>query len=430
MAIDIITGFNSSSRESLDKRAGPYDGLATALLALNTNERFVGLKVLVVENSVKDSANNYIEGDLIEYIFNGGISDSDLVTRTYIEADITDLDKYTQAEVDTSLALKADQADVDTALALKADQATTYTKTEVDTSLALKADQAAVDTSLALKADQAAVDTSLALKADQTDVDTALALKADQAAVDTALALKADQTDVDTALALKADQTDVDTSLALKADQTDVDTSLALKADKSDTYTEAETDAISYNKVEFVESKEDAIATLSGSNVVAANGTYYHRGTSFVGVPEGEESVGTPIYVKYDEDGKPTAHIIGLEDWTYNDQLAIWEYNGTTWLISEGAPNEGGLQYLYVVNVDVDVPLTGWEESVTSVSDPAVIVISNINNEPLGDLVSHHGVIYQSPLVSSPTVAEIITLSQVEYNAIATPDASILYVII
>ena len=372
MAIDIITGFNSSSRESLDKRAGPYDGLATALLALNTNERFVGLKVLVVENSVKDSANNYIEGDLIEYIFNGGISDSDLVTRTYIEADITDLDKYTQAEVDTSLALKADQA----------------------------------------------------------DVDTALALKADQAAVDTALALKADQTDVDTALALKADQTDVDTSLALKADQTDVDTSLALKADKSDTYTEAETDAISYNKVEFVESKEDAIATLSGSNVVAANGTYYHRGTSFVGVPEGEESVGTPIYVKYDEDGKPTAHIIGLEDWTYNDQLAIWEYNGTTWLISEGAPNEGGLQYLYVVNVDVDVPLTGWEESVTSVSDPAVIVISNINNEPLGDLVSHHGVIYQSPLVSSPTVAEIITLSQVEYNAIATPDASILYVIV
>jgi len=320
MAIDIITGFNSSSRESLDKRAGPYDGLATALLALNTNERFVGLKVLVVENSVKDSANNYIEGDLIEYIFNGGISDSDLVTRTYTEADITDLDKYTQAEVDTSLALKADQATVDT--------------------------------------------------------------------------------------------------------------SLALKADKSDTYTEAETDAISYNKVEFVESKEDAIATLSGSNVVAANGTYYHRGTSFAGVPEGEESVGTPIYVKYDEDGKPTAHIIGLEDWTYNDQLTIWEYNGTTWLISEGAPNEGGLQYLYVVNVDVDVPLTGWEESVTSVSDPAVIVISNINNEPLGDLVSHHGVIYQSPLVSSPTVAEIITLSQVEYNAIATPDASILYVII
>jgi hypothetical protein len=57
------------------------------------------------------------------------------------EADITDLDKYTQAEVDTALGLKADQAttytktEVDTALGLKADQSTTYTKTEVDNAI-------------------------------------------------------------------------------------------------------------------------------------------------------------------------------------------------------------------------------------------------------------------------------------------------------
>ena len=79
MAIDIITGFNSASRESLDKRSGPYASLADAKAALDTNERFIGLKVLVISNSTTDGAGNYIAGDLTEYVFDGGITDDDLV---------------------------------------------------------------------------------------------------------------------------------------------------------------------------------------------------------------------------------------------------------------------------------------------------------------------------------------------------------------
>lgn len=79
MAIDIITGFNSASRESLDKRSGPYASLAAAKAALDTNERFVGLKVLVADGATPDSAGNFIDGDLTEYVFTGGISDDDLI---------------------------------------------------------------------------------------------------------------------------------------------------------------------------------------------------------------------------------------------------------------------------------------------------------------------------------------------------------------
>lgn len=80
MAIDIITGFNSSSQESLDKRSGPYATLDDAKAALDTNERYVGLKVLVADGATPDSAGNFIDGDLTEYVFTGGISDNDLVT--------------------------------------------------------------------------------------------------------------------------------------------------------------------------------------------------------------------------------------------------------------------------------------------------------------------------------------------------------------
>ena len=90
MAIDIITGFNSASRESLDKRSGPYASLADAKAALDTNERFVGLKVLVISNSTTDGAGNYIAGDLTEYVFDGGITDNDLVEVIILNSDLTD----------------------------------------------------------------------------------------------------------------------------------------------------------------------------------------------------------------------------------------------------------------------------------------------------------------------------------------------------
>lgn len=79
MAIDIITGFNSSSRESLDKRSGPYASLVDAKAALDTNERYVGLRVLIADGAIPDSAGNFIDGDLTEYVFSGGIADNDLV---------------------------------------------------------------------------------------------------------------------------------------------------------------------------------------------------------------------------------------------------------------------------------------------------------------------------------------------------------------
>lgn len=88
MAIDIITGFNSASRESLDKRSGPYASLADAKAALDTNERFIGLKVLVISNSTTDGAGNYIGGNLTEYIFEGGITDNDLVEVVTIKNDV------------------------------------------------------------------------------------------------------------------------------------------------------------------------------------------------------------------------------------------------------------------------------------------------------------------------------------------------------
>jgi hypothetical protein len=113
MAIDIITGFNSSSRESLDKRSGPYATLVDAKAALDTNERYVGLKVLVADGATPDSSGNFIDGDLTEYVFTGGISDNDLVDP--IATAISNLIDGAPATLDTLNELAAaleDNADV------------------------------------------------------------------------------------------------------------------------------------------------------------------------------------------------------------------------------------------------------------------------------------------------------------------------------
>jgi len=75
MAIQIITGFNSNSREALDKRSGPYETVALALAALSTISRYVGLKVEIVTGAVLDPAGNFIGGTREEYVFTGGIDD-------------------------------------------------------------------------------------------------------------------------------------------------------------------------------------------------------------------------------------------------------------------------------------------------------------------------------------------------------------------
>ena len=102
MAIDIITGFNSASRESLDKRSGPYASLTDAQNALPTSKRFVGLKVLVVDNATQDTAGNFTGGDLTEYVFEGGIADTNLVEVVTLKSDF-----------DASLADKPSSSDID-----------------------------------------------------------------------------------------------------------------------------------------------------------------------------------------------------------------------------------------------------------------------------------------------------------------------------
>jgi hypothetical protein len=73
MAINIITGFRSSSREALDKRYGPYDSLQDAIDELG-NDKYIGLKIGVVSNPTYENG-NYIGGDITEYIFDGNVSD-------------------------------------------------------------------------------------------------------------------------------------------------------------------------------------------------------------------------------------------------------------------------------------------------------------------------------------------------------------------
>ena len=119
MAINIITGFASFSREALDKRSGPYDSTAQALATLTTLERYVGLDVFVIENPIKDENGNYIGGDLLKYYFNGGITDDDLILIPGSDPDLTidwgDItgDINNQTDLINVLDTKADQSDLD-----------------------------------------------------------------------------------------------------------------------------------------------------------------------------------------------------------------------------------------------------------------------------------------------------------------------------
>lgn len=109
MAIDIITGFNSASKESLDKRSGPYLTLAAAKSNLDASSRFVGLKVLVADGATPDAAGNFVDGDLTEYVFTGGVADSNLVEAVTLKSDL-DL-KPSSADIDNIVTL--DQAAYD-----------------------------------------------------------------------------------------------------------------------------------------------------------------------------------------------------------------------------------------------------------------------------------------------------------------------------
>ena len=152
MAIDIITGFNSASREALDKRSGPYITLQSALDALNTNKRHVGLKVSVVDTPTLDTAGNIIGGNLTEYVFTGGIENIHLVEAitlksgvdALIDTAVDDLIDGAGPTLDTlgKLATAIGDADflndysttanINLALADKADKSATYTKSETN----------------------------------------------------------------------------------------------------------------------------------------------------------------------------------------------------------------------------------------------------------------------------------------------------------
>jgi len=82
MSINIITGFESSSREQLDKRSGPYSSTAAALTALDTNNRVMGMPIYVITNGTQDGDGNYITGDVNVYNFDGGIADTNFIIKS------------------------------------------------------------------------------------------------------------------------------------------------------------------------------------------------------------------------------------------------------------------------------------------------------------------------------------------------------------
>jgi hypothetical protein len=82
MSINIITGFDSSSREQLDKRSGPYASTTAALAALDTNNRAMGLPIYVITNGTQDDDGNYITGDVSVYNFDGGIGDANFIIKS------------------------------------------------------------------------------------------------------------------------------------------------------------------------------------------------------------------------------------------------------------------------------------------------------------------------------------------------------------
>jgi hypothetical protein len=81
MAIDIITSFDSKSREVLDRRSGAYSSVAEALAALDTYSRAMGMPIYVIADGTQDAAGNYITGTVQTYSFTGGITDANLVLK-------------------------------------------------------------------------------------------------------------------------------------------------------------------------------------------------------------------------------------------------------------------------------------------------------------------------------------------------------------
>lgn len=93
MAIDMITGIINYSRETLDKREGPYSSVSEALTALDSLQRYIGLEVIIVENAVLDSSGDYIDGKAVRYVFENGITDSDLTPSTSTASGLEAIDE-------------------------------------------------------------------------------------------------------------------------------------------------------------------------------------------------------------------------------------------------------------------------------------------------------------------------------------------------
>ena len=82
MSINIITSFDSSSREVLDKRSGAYSSAGEALSALGTNSRAMGMPIYIIEDGTQDDAGNFITGAVKTFSFTGGIADENFTERT------------------------------------------------------------------------------------------------------------------------------------------------------------------------------------------------------------------------------------------------------------------------------------------------------------------------------------------------------------
>lgn len=75
----------------LDVNAGPYESIAAALAALDSGLRYIGLTALIVQNN-----------QVVEYWFNGGISDANFVQKNVQGIDYGSINfvKLTQAQYD------------------------------------------------------------------------------------------------------------------------------------------------------------------------------------------------------------------------------------------------------------------------------------------------------------------------------------------
>ena len=79
--IKIVTGFDSASREQLDKRSGPYSSLAAANLALDITERAMGMPIYIIDDAPADDVDLAVwtSGTVKIARYTGGIADVNLV---------------------------------------------------------------------------------------------------------------------------------------------------------------------------------------------------------------------------------------------------------------------------------------------------------------------------------------------------------------